>query len=743
MSFYTKYNLAMTKGDGNIGTAQLGQSISIDRENISYSQNNKQLTLKWYDTGSALSNATRFAIPIQGYSMGTNEHDISAKLYVDGKLQDSATLTGVTYNASDTSWIYWEPYINWSRTINVNELISHDRTLDIEIEVTGGNEKEYTYKGSIEFAQIFLDLNKIDFDVSSSVLTLATTVSQKVSISFRPELILKGRLRYKTSGVEIAGTELELASSSSSSSKMEKQFNHHSSDEIYMRAETDTVQLIVEYITSSLDVCMVSGNTAYIDAYTIKVDPTYVSKNMTIGTKGMQYVNEAHTYPAEWGYLQNQSYVIVPITVDVPVSRARNATLEVLCSCPAANINRVSMGTQQITASQIEAGTLITDGQYYRVTVTVILPLYYAGENTFTYNFTDGGSNARPSGVVTAEDSPLTVVEYFSPTITGFNAYRATREGSSGAITEKVDSTNIAFTAAWKIASVNNQNTTTVRKIECSTDGALKHTIEAASINNGVESYYTSFAFDIEKSYQMVFTITDRLNYTASYTFVLPPARVFLDFKAGGKGMGIGKVAETDQLEVQFDTDFYGDVNFRGKVTGLSISGETEPEFTNLKVTNSATMNEATFNGDVQFNGNVYGLPGGAKIGSDYSSGVGCSYIQTKADNYTKVDIDYEIEQTLTAGNNTTTYDLSDYVATWGVPGTRHYESTVVSGYYQLSGSTSWYPIDNNHVYGNVVEVTFGPVKDPKSSITITKYNDYKEWKVKIYAHRSILFATS
>ena len=33
-----------------------------------------------------------------------------------------------------------------------------------------------------------------------------------------------------------------------------------------------------------------------------------------------------------------------------------------------------------------------------------------------------------------------------------------------------------------------------------------------------------------------------------------------MDFRAGGKGLGIGKIAETDNLEIAFDTIFMGNV---------------------------------------------------------------------------------------------------------------------------------------------------------------------------------------
>lgn len=62
-------------------------------------------------------------------------------------------------------------------------------------------------------------------------------------------------------------------------------------------------------------------------------------------------------------------------------------------------------------------------------------------------------------------------------------------------------------------------------------------------------------------SYTLKLIITDSLGISAQKEIFLPSQVVMMDFKAGGDGLGIGKVCESPGLEVAMDTTFYGDVN--------------------------------------------------------------------------------------------------------------------------------------------------------------------------------------
>ena len=67
-----------------------------------------------------------------------------------------------------------------------------------------------------------------------------------------------------------------------------------------------------------------------------------------------------------------------------------------------------------------------------------------------------------------------------------------------------------------------------------------------------------------ENRYEIVVLLTDEVGNGATASGEVPTATVLLDFRHGGKGLGIGKIAESDRLEIGLDTDFSGDVYIDG-----------------------------------------------------------------------------------------------------------------------------------------------------------------------------------
>lgn len=63
--------------------------------------------------------------------------------------------------------------------------------------------------------------------------------------------------------------------------------------------------------------------------------------------------------------------------------------------------------------------------------------------------------------------------------------------------------------------------------------------------------------FDETSSYTFSLQITDSLGEKSEATSLISTIEVLMDFRAGGKGLGIGKVAESDALEIDLDSKFY------------------------------------------------------------------------------------------------------------------------------------------------------------------------------------------
>jgi hypothetical protein len=642
--------IPLTEGTGQAETYRLESYTTMkiaDSSVFTTSQNGDQLTLKWFSQSTSLIYKIRISVPAYLYLGYTDYRTIHWKLYVDGSFQDEGEAKAA---GTRESWFYIEdPYINWSRTVDINTILSSsDRTLPIELEIydadTDADTTEYlaTYSANITFPVVFVDLNFIDIDASESLVTLGqgegSDNKQTVTLTHPSMYDINASLRYKSSGTTIEGT-IPRTSVSNNTTKRSVTLYHDEKEELYMNNEVDAIQCAVSLV-GDLDpdysYYMLSNRTVYRDIYSVQVDPEYLPQELTIVSNEMRH-ESGHVYAGEWGYIQNVSYNLSSLEFLIPATRTGDIYLKLY-------ENDTIAGTATISSSTVQSFDLTDDGYFRKANTSIQFKLTNSGDRTFRFDITDLGNIAR-KGTTINTSMDITVVPYSTPVIKSFEVYRATRDGSAGNVEEQVDSTNIAFTAVWEIASINNHNTTKVRQIECkqgTTSDDIVHTISSSYINNGTQTYYTSYTFSGEYTYPMTLTITDALDYTAAYTVNLPPASVFLDFKAGGKGMGIGKVAEYEELGVQFPTTFYDKVTYKGDidasdnaVSAKTVSSTTETTktltATSASIT-SGTVGGATFNsdkseshtgtethsgattfkGDVTFTGSVSGLPSSA-----------------------------------------------------------------------------------------------------------------------------------
>ena len=70
--------------------------------------------------------------------------------------------------------------------------------------------------------------------------------------------------------------------------------------------------------------------------------------------------------------------------------------------------------------------------------------------------------------------------------------------------------------------------------------------------------------FDTTISYNFKLVVQDALSNSAQDEAFVSTMEVLLDFRAGGKGLGVGKICESDAMEVLLDAKFYGAVYING-----------------------------------------------------------------------------------------------------------------------------------------------------------------------------------
>lgn len=215
--------------------------------------------------------------------------------------------------------------------------------------------------------------------------------------------------------------------------------------------------------------------------------------------------------PAAWAiYVQNKSKATVKIN---GAAGAYGSTI---------SSYSISGGGYSSTASSFTTGFLTSSGTI-----------------TFAAKVTD--SRGRVSDAKTVS---ISVIAYSAPSFTSYLSQRAT---SAGVVND--DGTYIRGLISYSYASCSGKNTVT-----CATyykkSSASSWTNANKSFSSGTAFTFGGGAISTESSYDVKYTITDAFT-TVTILDMVSTATVLMDFKAGGKGIAIGKVSEKDKtLEI-------------------------------------------------------------------------------------------------------------------------------------------------------------------------------------------------
>ena len=137
------------------------------------------------------------------------------------------------------------------------------------------------------------------------------------------------------------------------------------------------------------------------------------------------------------------------------------------------------------------------------------------------------------------------------------------RSNASGA--EDTNGEYIAITAAWDYSLKDKNTCAGAYRITPVSGSASELT---GTLTNGTQTVVPASS---DYSWTVSITLTDALS-SSPYTATVPTGSTLMDFRSGGKGIAIGKVAETDGFDVDMDTRFRRDVDMLGTLT-LPITG--------------------------------------------------------------------------------------------------------------------------------------------------------------------------
>ncbi len=269
--------------------------------------------------------------------------------------------------------------------------------------------------------------------------------------------------------------------------------------------------------------------------------------------------------------------------------------------------------TVEITASSLYGSTI----KSYSATVD---GKTYSG-NKFTSSALSNGSKSVSVTITdtrgrtaTLASSTITVRDYANPTITDFTLVRQSDE-----------ETKVIATVKGTVAAVNNKNAKTV---QVTLNGVTQTITSNAYTINGTTTF-TNVPTDN--------TLTGTAKITDGYTsvsknVVLPTVAVTMDFHHSGKGIAMGKVAETsDLLDIAWKTKF-------NKAASIEVPAFDSFSIKRTQSGNAATVRFVNENGVLGYIGMTDNANGGLKRWKHDTS---ANYLILDTDN-TK---DYVIEQ--------------------------------------------------------------------------------------------------
>lgn len=226
----------------------------------------------------------------------------------------------------------------------------------------------------------------------------------------------------------------------------------------------------------------------------------------------------------------------VPTSWEIYVQSKSKATLTINGAAGAygSTISSYSItgGGYSSTASSFTTGLLNTSGTI-----------------TFTASVTDSRGRVSANATVT-----ISVVAYSAPSFSKYISQRCNSEGTSS------DSgTYVKSTVNFSYASCSSKNTITTATYYRKTT-ETSWTNASKTFNSGTAFTFGGGNISAESSYEVKFKLTDAFT-SIEVTDTLSTASVVMDFKSGGLGVAVGKVAETDQcFEVSdaWDVKVYG-----------------------------------------------------------------------------------------------------------------------------------------------------------------------------------------
>lgn len=174
--------------------------------------------------------------------------------------------------------------------------------------------------------------------------------------------------------------------------------------------------------------------------------------------------------------------------------------------------------------------------------------------------FTSGGTKTIGLNVFDSRELPssrytqtIDIHQCVSPLIKTFTVSR-----------KDDDQSKVVIKCNWDYDSVNGKNAA-IGKVDYKEGKNGSYTGNPIEVTKGSEVILED-SFDATKSYYFKLIVTDLLEQRDEKEAFISTREVLMDFRAGGKGLSIGKISEADIFEVAMDSQFDNPTTFKQQV---------------------------------------------------------------------------------------------------------------------------------------------------------------------------------
>jgi len=281
------------------------------------------------------------------------------------------------------------------------------------------------------------------------------------------------------------------------------------------------------------------------------------------------------TYDDDANYVDEVSY---PKTYTIPESVRPSCKISVTDATQYNYLKGLSKLKITITpttayGSEIKSYSTTVDGKTY--TASSFTTDVISSDGTLKISATVKDKRERSSTATTAD---VVIRDYFSPNISSLSVHRCNADGTAN---DDGNYVKVVFGASVSsVASASNIKYYLEYKKTSDKTYTEKDLTSAITNKHSVSDYSDIFEADNGSSYDVRVSVVDGIYDRVYRTTSASTGFTTMHFPSSGKGMGIGKVAELDNvLDVGFQTRLYGGLLYRNLEYGADLNELTTPNF--------------------------------------------------------------------------------------------------------------------------------------------------------------------